>query len=179
MYPFIRLPWQMFRHRNDPALPPFGTHVSQHICWPWDLDFWIELNNGRTLTLYDLGRLPMSKRIGLLDALKDNRWGMSVVGASIRYRRRVVAFDRITMKSRALGWDDKFVYSEQSMWKSNGECASHALYRSAVTGRSGIVPPAQVLAAMGHHGPSPALPPYALAWVEADARRPWPPMADA
>ena len=50
MYPFIRLPWQFFKHRNDPALPPTGVHVSQHICWPWDLElpwFYLEISLGK------------------------------------------------------------------------------------------------------------------------------------
>jgi acyl-CoA thioesterase FadM len=179
MYPFIRLPWQFFRHRHDGPLTLTQTHVSQHICWPWDLDIWMELNNGRTLTLYDLGRLPMARRNGLLDALKQNRWGMTVAGSSIRYRRRVRAFDRIEMRSRGICWDSKFFYSEQSMWTSGGECASHALIRTAVTGAQGIVPPDRVMATLGQAGAvAPAMPGWVVGWVEADAKRPWPPMQD-
>ena len=67
-------------------------HVSHHVCWPWDLDMWFELNNGRTLTLYDLGRLVLAKRSGLLSLLKAKRWSMTMAGASVRYRRRVRMF---------------------------------------------------------------------------------------
>jgi acyl-CoA thioesterase FadM len=179
MYPFIRLPWQFFRHRNDALLGLTQTHVSQHICWPWDLDVWMELNNGRTLTLYDLGRLPMSQRIGLLPALRRNGWGMAVAGASIRYRRRVRMFDRIEIRSRPVCWDDRFFYAEQSMWLTSGDCASHALLRSAATDARGIVAPARVIDAMGHAGAvSPPMPDWVAAWVEAEAQRSWPPMQD-
>jgi len=172
--------FQLWRHRGDPPLAFFDTHESRHICWPIDLDPWVELNNGRTLTLYDLGRLPMYARLGLTAVLRRERWAVSVVGASVRYRRRVRAFDRITMKSRLLGWDDRFVYSEQSMWRSDGECASHVLIRSAVTGGAGIVPPRDILAAMGKPDmASPPLPDWAEAWVAAEATRAWPPMAGA
>ena len=179
MYPVVRLGWQLWKHRNDAPLSATGTHVSRHVCWPWDIDFWLELNNGRTLTIYDLGRLPLSGRMGLTRALMANRWGMSIVGASVRYRRRVRAFDLLEMRSRGLCWDDRFFYSEQSMWKTNGDCASHALFRSAVTGGSGIVPPAQVLQAMGQDPVSPPMPDWVAAWTRADAERPWPPMANA
>lgn len=179
MYPFVRLTWQLWKHRGDAPLGVTETHVSRHVCWPWDIDFWLELNNGRTLTLYDLGRLPMSGRMGLTRALMKNRWGMAIAGASIRYRRRIRAFDLITMKSRGLCWDDRFIYSEQSMWKTNGDCASHALFRSAVTDANGIVPPARVLAEMGQDTVSPPMPDWVAAWVAADAERPWPPMENA
>lgn len=179
MYPFLRLTWQGFKHRNDPALSLTGTHISQHICWPWDLDVFAELNNGRVLTLYDLGRFPMSRRIGLMAVLKQQRWGLAVAGASVRYRKRVTLFARITMRTRGICWDDRFFYIEQSMWLAGGECASHILLRSAVTGPGGIIPPAQVLAAMQQPQVSPAMPGWVAAWSEADGQRPWPPMADA
>lgn len=178
MYPFFRLGWQLWRHRRDPPLGLLDTHESRHICWPWDIDVWRELNNGRTLTLFDLGRLPMSVRMGLAPVLRRNRWGMVMAGASVRWRRRVVAFDRLTMRSRGVGWDDRFIYSEQSLWKSDGECASHMLIRAAVTSKAGIVPPARVLVAMEQDPVSPPLPDWVRGWIEADAERPWPPMQD-
>lgn len=174
MYPFGRMATELFRFRNAPPLGVFDTHVSYHRCWPWDLDPWRELNNGRTLTLYDLGRMPFAVRIGLAGVLKRHRWGITVAGNTTRYRRRVRMFDRFEMRTRCLGWDARFVYMEQSMWR-DGECTSHMLLRSAVTGRNGIVPPSEVLAAMGGSAESPALPAWALAWVEAENQRPWPP----
>ena len=175
MYPFIRLAKEMFRVRTATALPVTGIHVSQHICWPWDLDPWNELNNGRTLTLYDLGRLPLARRVGINKALAAQGWGFAAAGASVRYRRRVRAFDRIEMHSRCIGWDARFLYIEQSMWKGP-DCTSHLLMRSAVTSGQGIVAPAQLLTAMGQDQTSPVLPDWAKAWIDAEAMRPWPPV---
>ena len=87
MYPFLRMAKELWLNRNAPPLPITGTHLSQHICWPWDLDPWRELNNGRTLTLYDLGRLPLGLRTGLHRVLAANGWGMTVAGNTTRYRQ--------------------------------------------------------------------------------------------
>ncbi|MEB8389244.1 thioesterase family protein [Rhodobacteraceae bacterium KMM 6894] len=178
MYPVIRLAWQLFKHRKDPPLPLTGTHVSQHYCLPWDIDLWCELNNGRTLTLYDLGRFTLAKRVGLLPVLKNNRWGLTMAGAVVRYRRRIHVFDRFEMRSRTIGWDARFMYLEQSMWKANGECAGHVVYRSAVTGKGGIVSPEQVMQALGQMQVSPPLPEWVQAWLAAEDMRPWPPTQD-
>lgn len=178
MYPFLRMSWQMSCARRAPRLGLWDTHESTHLCWPWDLDLWAELNNGRTLTLFDLGRLPMAQRTGMIDLMKERKWGMAVAGASVRYRRRVHAFYRLTQRSRCLGFDDKFLYLEQAMWRSDGACANHGLIRMAVTGTSGIVAPAQVAEDLGHAGPSPELHRWVRAWAEADSARPWPPMQD-
>ena len=174
MYPVFRLAKEILRWRKAPPLGVLETHVSHHLCWPWDLDPWRELNNGRTLTLYDLGRLPFAQRIGLVRALKERRWGLTVAGVSVRYRRRVRAFDRVEMHTRALGWDCRFLYIEQSMWRA-GECTSQMLLRAAVTGRKGIVAPADVAQALGIGMDSPEMPAWVRAWIEADAQRPWPP----
>lgn len=178
MYPVPRLFWQLFLHRNDPPMGLHDEHVSKHLCLPWDLDIWWELNNGRTLTFYDLGRVPMGEKTGLHKALKRRKWGLTVAGSSVRYRKRIVAFELITIRSRIAGWDGKFFYTEQSMWKKNGDCAGHVLIRSAVTSAKGIVSPTELLAEMGHDEASPKLADWVTAWIDADAQRPWPPMSD-
>ncbi|MDO9527370.1 MAG: acyl-CoA thioesterase [Gemmobacter sp.] len=174
MYPFARFAYEALAARKLPPLGLLDPHVSRHTCWPWDLDPWIELNNGRTLTLYDLGRIPFAMRTGIYKALRANKWGMTVAGNSVRYRRRVRAFQRFDMVSRCLGWDSRFIYLEQSMFRG-GECTNQMLLRQAVTDKAGIVNPQRVLAAMGQDGKSPALPDWVQAWITADALRPWPP----
>jgi acyl-CoA thioesterase FadM len=175
MYPFVRMVKEMVRAGRLGPMGLTDTHVSHHRCWPWDLDPWAELNNGRTLTLYDLGRLPLGRRTGVERVLRERRWGLTVAGSTIRYRRRVTMFAKLTMHTRCVGWDKRFLYMEQSMWQGE-ECASHALIRSAVVGKAGIVPPAELAQALGAGAVSPALPAWVEAWIEADATRPWPPV---
>lgn len=175
MYPFVRMIKELVVHSRAESLPLTGTHVSNHICWPWDLDIWMELNNGRTLSIYDLGRIPLAHRVGLIKVLARKRWGLTMAGATVMYRKRVRMFDRIETRSRALGWDDKFIYIEQSMWKGDA-CTSHVLYRSAVTNKKGIVAPERVFGEMGLSDTvSPPLPDWVTGWIEADKHRPWPP----
>ena len=178
MYPFIRLAHQFWLVRKTELKDPKATHVSYHRCWPWDIDMFGELNNGRTLTLYDLGRLPMGAQLGLMKSLKRNRWGLTMAGVTVRYRRRIKTFEKFSMKSRFLGWDDKFVYLEQSMWKLDGECAGHAMYRSAVTDKNGIVSPTVVMEDLGLTEVENTIPDWVKNWIDADATRPWPPMTD-
>lgn len=174
MYPFVRMVKELVVHRNASPLPIDGIHVSHHMCWPWDIDLWRELNNGRTLTLFDLGRIPLARRTGLWQTLKRERWGLTIAGATVRYRKRIRVFETVEMRSRAVGWDHRFIYMEQSMWKGE-DCTTHALYRGAITDRNGIVAPERVLAAMGLDTTSPELPGWVQAWIEAERQRPWPP----
>lgn len=175
MYPVVRLMTEWLRHRHR-RLGLFDTHVTRLTCLPWDLDPWMELNNGRTLTLFDLGRMPLSLRIGMIAALRANGWGMTAAGTHCRYRRRVRLFHRVELHSRLIGWDARFLYVEQAMWR-RGEALNHILVRLAATeGARGILPPERLIAAMGHPGlPSPPLPDWVTAWAAAEALRPWPP----
>lgn len=179
MFPFIRMFKDMYRARAQPRFEHLTqTHVSHHICWPHDLDLFLELNNGRALTLYDLGRTVLAQRAGLIDVLRRKHWALTMAGSHVRFRRRIHGFERFEMRSRAVCWDDRFTYIEQSMWKRDGECASHVLYRAAVTDKNGIVAPLRVLAALGQDAVSPPVPDWIAQWIKAEAARPWPPMQD-
>ena len=174
MYPYLRLFKEIVKAKRAPRLGLLDTHISQHICWPWDIDPWMELNNGRTLTLFDLGRVPLGIRTGLDKVVLKHRWGMAIAGNSTRYRRRVTVFQKLTQVSRVLGWDDRFVYLEQSFWR-DGDCTASMLLRSAFIRKGGMVPPAEVLEALGQPVESPELPDWVKAWIAGDAGRVWPP----
>jgi acyl-CoA thioesterase FadM len=175
MYPFFRMAYHMARARRQPKLGLFDVHVSRHRCWPWDIDLWLELNNGRTLTLFDMGRLPLVTRQGFTQLVRDNGLYITVAGSAVRYRRRIQPMQAFTMKSQMIGWDNRFLYFEQSMWLGD-ICANHVILRSAIARRGqGIVPPAEVAALAGVDPTSPPLPDWVQNWIDAETSRPWPP----
>jgi len=174
MYPFVRLAKDMFLARNAPDLDTLGVHVSYHRCWPQDIDGFLEMNNGRILTILDLGRTVLAKRVGLLTALRENSWGLTMAGVSVRYRKRIRPFVKFKTVSRAVGWDDKFFYLDQTIWIGE-DCAVQALYRSAITDKNGIVRPRRLFDHIGYEGDRPDLPDWVQEWINADATRPWPP----
>ncbi|MEK6217047.1 MAG: thioeseterase, partial [Boseongicola sp.] len=66
MYPYIRAAYAMVKARSLPPMRLYDTHVSHHRAWPWDTDVFGELNNGRILTLFELGRWQSTVRLGLI-----------------------------------------------------------------------------------------------------------------
>ena len=142
------------RSCGSSATPPpcrcLGTHVSTHRCWPWDLDPWVELNNGRTLTLYDLGRMPLSvAHRAACGAGARKGWGLTVAGNTTRYRRRVRLFDRVddAQPLHRLGCAVP-LYRAVDV-EGRGMHLPYADPRRPSPRRDGIVPPAEVLAALG------------------------------
>jgi len=177
MYPIVRVVKELLSARKMPPLSSLGAHVSHHRCWPQDIDQYLEMNNGRILSILDIGRTGLAVRVGLIEALRRHRWGLTIAGSSLRYRKRIRTFVKFRTISRCLGWDHRFFYIEQSIWIGE-DCAVQALFRAAVTDRNGIVAPQEVFAATGYDGNSPDLPAWAQAWVDADNTRPWPPEFD-
>lgn len=176
MYPWLRMIKAVVQARRQPQMEWSDIHVNHTMCWPWDLDPWNELNNGRALTFFDLGRIGWTLRMGVVPLLRAKRWGFAIAGSSIRYRRRVQWFAKLELRTRITCWDDKFFYYEQSAWKSDGECAFHAVLRAAITSRDGIVAPQQMIDAMGRDIETPEVPDWIKAWSSSEALRPWPPM---
>ena len=174
MYPYIRLAKELTRQSFLKKILISEVHTYYTLCWPVDLDPWWELNNGRTLTLYDLGRISHIIRSGLKNKIMSQGWRFTVAGSSIRYRKRVTVFNQLKVNTRLLGWDDRFLYFQQSMWKKN-EPISSILIRSAVTDNNGIVESDRFAKVINYKGPELILPNWAKDWSRAESARTWPP----
>lgn len=174
MYPVFRMTKELLLYGKKNSQGFLDEYISSHICWPWDLDVWFELNNGRTLTIFDLGRVTLVNRVGLIQILKDNNWRLTVAGSSVRYRRRVNLFDQLEVRSRIVSWDQKFLYLTQSMWRS-GVPTSNVLIRAAIASDQGIVPPVKAIAALTENLVKPEIPNWVKTWIESEIERPWPP----
>jgi hypothetical protein len=61
------------------------------------------------------------------------------------------------------------------MWKRNGDCASHAVFRAALTDPGGIVTSDRFTKAIGLPNDPPPFPDWVAAWIAAEDLRPWPP----
>ena len=174
MYPFLRLGWTLVTARKLPPMNPLEMHVSQHRCRLVDCDIFMEMNNGRILTLFELGRWQSTVRIGIIAPFLKGKLGFAVAGISVRYRRRIPVFQKYRMQTRIIGYDDRFIYVDQTMWQGD-TCANQLLLRAAVLERAKSLPPVEFLKRMGFSTEQPDRPDWVTAWINADNTRPWPP----
>jgi len=142
--------------------------------WPWDCDIFGEINNGRHLTLFDLGRFDLGIRTGLITILRKRRWGLVVAGSTIRYRRRILPFQRYNQHTHLVARDEKWFYFVQTTERKGTACSS-ALLRTGVTSKGKVIPTQDVAVALGYPEWTGAMPDWVKAWADADAGRPWPP----
>ena len=177
MYPVGRLLHTIMKAKRGQRKEPVAFDAVGELtfrCRPWDLDLFMEMNNGRILTLYDLGRFDLSIRCGLMDRLKREQWGLAVAGSTVRYRKRVRLFDKVLMRSQMIGMDERWFYIAQSMWVK-GEPASAVLLRTCITARGRSISTQEVRDALGVPEWSNEMPAWVQNWEAADKGRPWPP----
>ncbi|MGD8539920.1 MAG: acyl-CoA thioesterase [Candidatus Aminicenantes bacterium] len=137
-----------------------------------DIDFYPELNNGRHLTMMDMGRIDLAARTRLLRIVHKKKWGLAVSGASVRFRHRLKAFQSFRLYTRIVAIDERWFYFHQSTVRK-GKTHSSALVRAAITSKEGLVPVKDVLDAVGMSDWDPGIPEWVRAWKEAEELRPW------
>jgi acyl-CoA thioesterase FadM len=173
MYPYLRSARALAAAYLGSPLDFESESVLRLRIWLGDIDVFWELNNGRHLTLMDLGRFDLAVRSGFLKVVHRQRWGLTVGGASVRFRHRVPPLSRVLLRTRVVGHDDRWLYFHQEIEKGDRVCSA-ALVRTAVIARGRVVPVDRVLEAMGRPGWEPELPRWVKAWIVAEGERPWP-----
>lgn len=135
--------------------------------WPNDLDTNGHMNNGRYLTLLDLGRLDLLLRMGAVRHAFANRWFPVLAACQVRFRKPLNLFQKFEIVTRITGWDEKWVFIEQKMTRG-GRTVMHAYLKGVFMGREGTVPISRLLEKMGVRAQPEPLPEAFAAWLEAE-----------
>ncbi|MDH5631677.1 MAG: thioesterase family protein [Gammaproteobacteria bacterium] len=123
----------------------FATADIMFRVWPTDCDLNMHMNNGRYLTLMDLGRINFMARVGLLAKLVRRRWFPVIASVTSSYLRPLPPFRRFRLATRLLGWDEKYFYMEQCFY-SNGRLCANMIVKGLMLNAGRPVPSEQVLA---------------------------------
>lgn len=174
MIPLFRLAKVYFLARGQKKVSYKDLSEIQFYCHPWDIDIFNEMNNGTVLTLYDLGRMDLALRTDLAALLIKRKWSLVVAGSSVRYRKRIHMFDKVTMRTQCVGTDERWIYLEQSMWVKGQPCSS-VLIRSGITNKEGLVSTSEITTALVEQPDTRELPAWVKEWIDSEQHRPWPP----
>ena len=172
---WFRLIWLLITARFRPRLiMPDGISVRRFHVLPHDLDLSLHMNNGRYLTIMDLGRLDVMLASGLWRAVLRHKWTPIASTVKIRYRREMRAFARFRLETRILAWDADAVVMEQvfvlESGPRTGQIAAHALFKGGLYDRAAkkFVAIARLMAEVGVSAESPPLTPEVDAFLRAD-----------
>jgi acyl-CoA thioesterase FadM len=143
-----------FRARID---APFGVSRLGFRIWPLDIDTNLHLNNGRYLSIADLGRTDLLLRSGLWRAVLREGLLPMLSGASIRFRRELKPFQAFTLETRIVFWRGTSFVMEHRFLTKNDEIAAIALVRGGLYARKlkTFVPAQRLVELVGYNGPAP------------------------
>ena len=167
---YFRLLLFMIRVRFRSRLGIWDTsHVTFRVN-PLDLDLQRHMNNGRYLSLMDLGRMDLMLRSRFWQRITGQGWYPVVAGQTITYRRSLLLWERFDLASRVIGHDDRWIYMEQ-VFRRDGQVVADAIVRARFLRRTGgSVPVDELIALVGPLPERLTLPEWVTEWNEGSSQ---------
>jgi len=164
---YLRLIWTWLRALRKPRIR-IGESIRMRLrVWPNDLDVNGHMNNGRYMTLTDLALIEYFTRAGLLRVALQRGWRPMLGGALISFRRGLKPLRAYDLCFAMTCWDERWSYLRFE-FVHDGRTMATGCAKGAVVGRQGIVPSAEVLAALGLPAESPPVPAAIGSWLAAE-----------
>lgn len=175
---WLRLLWLIIATLWRPALDPrvSASRLMLRVL-PNDLDLNLHMNNGRYLTIMDLGRIDLVLRTGLWRVIWRNGWAPTLNSSVIRFRQELRPFERYRLETRLSAWSDSIAVMEQTFVIASGprkgRVAARALVKASFYDRAKrtLVPVRRLVAELGlpeSETVSPPQTPEIVAFLAAD-----------
>lgn len=152
---------------SDPSVTKLRVNI-------FDLDMLAHVNNGIYMQMADLARWDYFSELGLTAKLRQKHWYPVVAATTVKYKRSMNLGEKIIIKTRIIGWDERCVYLEQVFWFGDTLCATVWIAaRFLETGGKRIAAP-DILALLpdgaggqvGVHLDQPELPEAVASWAK-------------
>ncbi|WP_417508985.1 acyl-CoA thioesterase [Microbacterium sp.] len=157
------------RLRREGLIAPTELSRIRATTLPTDIDVLRHMNNGRYLSLFDLGRWDLLTRTGMAGAMKRHGWYGVVVAETITFRKSLELWQRFDIESRLIGHDDKAIYLEHRA-VIDGEIYARAIIRSRMLKRSGgTLSHEELFSAIGRPDGLPEVDEWVRDWAAASA----------
>lgn len=137
---------------------------------PFDLDLNFHMNNGRYLSLMDLGRMDLMMQAQVFTKLFRLGYYPVVVSESIRFKRSLEFLETFSMKTQIESWDEKDFYIRQEFWGEKDLVAvGYIKGRFRQRGRKGSVPTPEIFEKIDRPMPTPQKSDLALSQTQTES----------
>lgn len=174
---WFRLFWTFLIGAFRPRIKlPAGVSTLDFRTGLLDLDASLHMNNGRYLTIMDLGRLDFMARGGLMKPAIKNRWTPIASAISISFRRELRYGQKFRLYTRLLCWNETLVVMEQVFTLKggprSGQIAARALFKGGLYNRASraFVSTQELMTALGISVTSPPQSPEVEAFLKAQEK---------
>jgi acyl-CoA thioesterase FadM len=133
--------------------------------YPNDLDVFRHVNNGRYLTLMDLGRFHLLMKSGAMKRIIAEGYRPHILGAFLKYKKELRLFQKFTLKTKIVYWDDKSIYLRHLFVRGDQICAE-AIVKGILVKNRLKASPQEFMDTLGLTIEKPARPPYLDKFIE-------------
>ena len=134
-----------------------GESISRFIVMPWDCGL-TTVTNDRYHAFMDIGRIDLVIGFGWGWILLKNRWNPFVRHVDLRYKHPLKLFQRFTLRTRIIYWDDRYFWMEH-LFERNNRTVAVGISKSLARSPKGPVRPAQAIRELNRNLQCPDPPP--------------------
>lgn len=166
MVGLLKMLWVWLTYRSRGRIGPLDQGEIVARVMPWDLDLNFHMNNGRYFSLADIGRFDWWMRSGMWNKALTRGWRPVAGDANARFSGSLLLFQQYTLRTRLLGWNDKWFFTEHRYLRGERVMCT-VLIRYLFIGKDGPQPTGKILALLDWPQTSPPLPEWVTSWERA------------
>ncbi len=160
---FYLLFWTIARNKKSQSLLD-TSHYNFRVL-PLDVDINLHLTNSRYLALMDLARTWMMSEAGIFKQLLKKKWLPIVSSTEITFIKDLKPWQKCTIESKIIAWDDKYFYIQQR-FVSAGKVHAIANLKGLFVHKRKVLSTDALLELTGTEKQSPTMPQYIKHWQE-------------
>ena len=158
---FVLLLRTFFKKKDLDLFAPCHTRFRVNLL---DLDLNLHMNNGRYLSIMDIGRTDLMLRSGVFGLLFNQGYYPVVVSESIRFKSSLELFQKFELITVLESWDERDLFMSQKFIRNGSIVAEGFLKgRFKKRGRKGSIPTAELFSLVGLNFENPNLSKRAMA----------------
>ena len=137
----------------------------------FDIDPYLEVNNGRYHTLGDIARFNHGFRSGFYKNSRMHGITFTLAGATAKYRHRIPFWKKFEMRTKIVYTDDKWVYY-MTDFHTNERLSSSILARTGCVKNGKLISTEDSARYFNLNVPKYELPGWVSLWIQSDSKYP-------
>lgn len=165
---YLRLILTWLRNRRAEVQHYLHVARSPFRVMPHDLDAFGHMNNGRYLQIMDVARVEWMMQTGVAAQIRQHRWAPLLGGGAMRFRHSLRLFQRYEVRTRLLGWDQRWFYLEHTFVDARLRTVAVGITRAGLRHEDGWVAASHVAESVYPGALSPEMPGHVRDWADLE-----------
>ena len=160
---YFRLLILLFKIYFSPKRHPLDISITNFRVLPTDCDLNFHLTSSRYPAFMEAASFHHAGQMGILSKLLKRRCFPINVNYDVTYIRPIKPFEKFSVVSRTVTWNDKYLYKEHR-FEVDGELRAFGMVRAVFVCKKVVISMGEIKALMGEQVITPDVPEAVLKW---------------